>query len=74
MPFREESSGTVIRTIQNYGFIRQDSGEPDLFFMNLNVEAFGGVCPPRGTRVMCRIGTSTWTGLPIAENIVPEVL
>lgn len=64
-------SGTMAKIKGSYGFITQDSGEPEIFVMPQQCAHFGENFPPIGTRVVYEIGTSTKTGKAVAEDVQP---
>jgi len=64
-------TGMFIKDIGKCGFIKQDTGEADIFVMPLQCTGFGGAFPPIGTRVTYKIGLSPQKGLPCAENVFP---
>merc|ERR1712048_36430 len=55
-----------------FGYLQQDSGEPDLFVLPGDCEGFGGVIPPKGTRVVYSIGVDTKKHSPKAMQVCPE--
>lgn len=65
-------SGIVKQSGDKYGFIIPDSGEPDMFMMPQQCQAFGGVCPPIGTRVIYRSEVDAKSGRPKATDVQPE--
>eukprot|EP00930_Biecheleria_cincta_P032360 TRINITY_DN22457_c0_g1_i2.p1 TRINITY_DN22457_c0_g1~~TRINITY_DN22457_c0_g1_i2.p1 ORF type:complete len:543 (-),score=82.48 TRINITY_DN22457_c0_g1_i2:18-1469(-) len=60
-------SGTISRDGDKFGYLQQDSGEPDLFV--LPKACAMGVIPPKGTPVLYSIGVDPKKGRPLAENV-----
>jgi len=67
-----ERSGSFIYSKGNYGFIKQDTGDADMFVMSGGCVGFGGSFPPPGTRVSYEVVMDAKTGLPRADNVKPE--
>ena len=58
------------RSKDKYGFIKQDSGEADIFVMPESCAAFGNVLPAHGARVVYEVVAVR--GTRRAENVRPE--
>uniref|UniRef100_A0A7S4PRQ6 CSD domain-containing protein n=1 Tax=Alexandrium monilatum TaxID=311494 RepID=A0A7S4PRQ6_9DINO len=65
-------TGVVKQNSGRFGFILPDGSDKDMFFMPIQCQAFGGVCPPVGTRVMYEVAEDQKTKKPRAENVRPE--
>jgi len=61
-------SGSILKDNGKFGFIKQDSGEADMFILT----DIGGVLPPVGTRVLYDVVADRKTGKPRAENVIVE--
>jgi cold shock CspA family protein len=70
--FGGTTTGILKANNTNFGFIKQDSGEEDLFVMPFSCEGFGMVLPPVGTRLVFTIGMDkTRPGRVRAQNVAP---
>merc|ERR1711948_75189 len=67
----EVKTGTIDRSRDTFGFIKQDSGGDDLFVMRGDCKGFNGVIPERGTRVKYTVGVDPQKGKPKAGNVQP---
>lgn len=67
----DRQSGVFQTERGSYGFIKQDSGEGDLFVMPRECTGFGGAFPTLGTRVVFELAHNSKTGKPKAQNVRP---
>jgi len=63
----EHYAGTMLKNNGNFGFIKQDNGEADMFVMPAACEA--RVLPAIGARLSYTVTTDDKTGQPRAENV-----
>ncbi|CAK0888192.1 unnamed protein product, partial [Prorocentrum cordatum] len=64
-------TGTISRSVAKFGYVAQDSGEPDLFVLPAACKGFELAIPPPGTRVAYRRGRDP-KGMPVAQDVRPE--
>lgn len=68
---RPAFAGTMSQIKNNYGFIKQDSGEPDMFVLPQGCPYFETTLPPIGMRVVFELSVSERTGRPTANDVQP---
>lgn len=66
--------GSLLKDNGKYGFIKQDSGEADLFVIASACTAFGGILPSAGTRLEYEVFVDPKTGRPRAERVKSNAL
>lgn len=64
-------SGIFAQSKESFGFIKQDSGEADMFVVPKACTAFSWAFPPVGTRVAFEVVPSPKNGKPMAQNVRP---
>mmetsp|Transcript_41588 Transcript_41588/g.114611 ORF Transcript_41588/g.114611 Transcript_41588/m.114611 type:complete len:506 (-) Transcript_41588:177-1694(-) len=66
--------GIVSAVNDKFAFIKQDSGDADMFCIPPACEAFGRELPPVGTRVQYTVVMDAKTGRPRAANVGPAMV
>jgi len=64
-------TGTISSVKDKFAFIKQDSGEANMFCIPPACEAFGRELPPVGTRVQYRVVLDNKSGRPRADSVAP---
>jgi len=67
----DKQTGVMLSTQGKYGFIKQDSGEENMFVLPLACTGFGGELPPIGCRVKYGVAIDDKTGRPKADEVEP---
>mmetsp|Transcript_29138 Transcript_29138/g.79986 ORF Transcript_29138/g.79986 Transcript_29138/m.79986 type:complete len:587 (-) Transcript_29138:131-1891(-) len=66
--------GVMSAVNDKFAFIKQDSGDADMFCIPPSCEAFGRELPPVGTRVQYRVVMDAKTGRPRADQVAPAMI
>mmetsp|Transcript_58771 Transcript_58771/g.92926 ORF Transcript_58771/g.92926 Transcript_58771/m.92926 type:complete len:515 (+) Transcript_58771:126-1670(+) len=65
--------GTISKVNAKFAFVKQDSGEADMFVIPPACEAFGRELPPVGTRVQYKVILDSKSGRPRADCVGPSL-
>jgi cold shock CspA family protein len=66
--------GTISKVSEKFAFIKQDSGEADMFVIPPACEAFGRELPPVGTRVQYKVIMDSKSGRSRADSVGPSLV
>lgn len=67
-------TGTISAVNEKFAFVRQDTGEADMFVIPPACDAFGRELPPVGTRVQYRCIMDPKSGRPRAADVAPALM